>query len=85
MSKKPNQYFIEKSEELMGPIDRQIMMCDNVDDLIILASNMMITAKNIYLQRLGGMATKEIMHQMVIEIDERILPLGGKIPPIKGI
>jgi hypothetical protein len=82
---KSGKYFIEKSQELMRPIDRQIMMCDNVEDLMILASNMMITAKNIYIQRIGGLATKEIMQSMVNDIDERILPMGGEIPPLKGL
>jgi hypothetical protein len=60
------------------------MMCDNVEDLLILASNMMVTAKNIYLQRIGGKATKLLMSDMVSQIDERILPLGREIPPTKN-
>ena len=82
--KKPSTNFIARSQELMEPIDRQIMMCDNVEDVLMLASNMLITAKNIYLQRIGGKYTKELLFNMVNEIDERILPLGGKIPPING-
>ena len=69
-------------EELMRPIDRQIMMCDNVEDVLMLASNMLVTAKMIYVQNLGGADTKELLQIMVNEIDERILPMGGKVPPL---
>jgi hypothetical protein len=39
--------------ELMQPIDRQIMMCDDVQDLFALASMMVVTSKNIFKQQLG--------------------------------
>jgi hypothetical protein len=69
-------------EELMRPIDRQIMMCDNVEDILMLASNMLVTAKSIYVQNLGGAGAKELLQRMVDEIDDRILPMGGKVPPL---
>lgn len=72
---------IQRMEELMRPIDRQIMMCDNVQDILMLASNMLVTAKGIYVQNLGGAGAKELLQKMVDEIDERILPMGGEIPP----
>jgi hypothetical protein len=76
--------IITRMEELMQPIDRQIMMCDNVEDLLMLASNMMITAKMIYVQQLGGAGAKELIQRMVDDIDERIFPLGGEVPPFDG-
>ena len=72
---------IARMDELMKPIDRQIMMCDNVEDLLMLASNMMITAKMIYVQQLGGEGAKLLIQKMVNEIDERILPVGREVPP----
>jgi hypothetical protein len=85
MAKKmPDANYLKRSEELMRPIDRQIMMCDNVEDVLMLASNMLITAKNIYIQRIGGQHAKKLLSELVNEIDERILPVGGKIPPING-
>lgn len=78
MSKKN---IIARMEELMRPIDRQIMMCDNVDDVLMLASNMLITAKLIYVQNLGGAGAKELFQKITDEIDERILPVGGDLPP----
>lgn len=81
MTKREKQDIIQRMQELMRPIDRQIMMCDNVEDILMLASNMLITAKSIYVQNLGGAGTKELLQRMVDEIDERILPMGGKVPP----
>jgi hypothetical protein len=72
---------IARMDELMKPIDRQIMMCDNVEDLLMLASNMMVTAKLIYVQQLGGEGAKLLIQKMVNEIDERILPVGREVPP----
>jgi hypothetical protein len=72
---------IARMDELMKPIDRQIMMCDNIEDLLMLASNMMVTAKMIYVQQLGGEGAKLLIQKMVNEIDERILPVGREVPP----
>ena len=69
---------IARMEELMRPIDRQIMMCDNEEDVLMLASSMMITAK---IQQLGGEGAKYLIQKMVNEIDERILPVGREVPP----
>ncbi len=82
MTKKDKQGVIQRMEELMRPIDRQIMMCDNVEDLLMLASNMMVTAKMIYVQQLGGEGAKLLLQRMVDEIDDRILPMGRKVPPL---
>lgn len=81
MTKKDKQDIIQRMEELMKPIDRQIMMCDNVQDILMLASNMLVTAKSIYVQNLGGAGAKELLQRMVDEIDDRILPLDRKVPP----
>ena len=78
---KSKRDIINRMEELMRPIDRQIMMCDNVDDVLMLASNMMITARLIYMQQLGRAGAKLLLQEMVNKIDERILPLGREIPP----
>ena len=75
---------IKRMTELMEPIDRQIMMCDNVEDVLMLASNMMVTAKSIFVQNLGGIGAKELLQRMVNEIDERILPVGREVPPNLG-
>jgi hypothetical protein len=81
---KDNKKIIQRMNELMEPIDRQIMMCDNAEDVLMLASNMLITAKGIYVQNLGGAVTKILLQQIVDTIDDRILPLGGTLPPFDG-
>jgi hypothetical protein len=72
---------IERMAELMVPIDNAIMMSDNVLEVLMLASSMLITAKDIYVQQLGGSAAKELFQNITDKIDERILPLGRKVPP----
>lgn len=58
----------ERMRELMKPIDSQIMMCDDIQDLFALASIMMVTAKNIFVQQLGVTAAKEILDEVKKEI-----------------
>lgn len=65
----------------MIPIDNQITMCDNVEDVLMLASNMMAAASMIYVQKLGGEGAKFLIQKMVNEIDERILPVDRTLPP----
>lgn len=38
--------------QLMKPIEKQIMMCDSREDLLMMASAMMITVKDIFDQEL---------------------------------
>lgn len=72
---------LNRMEELMLPIDRQIMMCDNVDDVLLLASIMTTTARTIFVNQLGGKGAKQLFKMMMDEIDERIVPVGREIPP----
>jgi hypothetical protein len=75
---------LERMAELMVPIDNAIMMSDNVLDVLMLASNMLVTAKEIYIQNIGGAGTKELFQNITDKIDERILPLDRKVPPSKN-
>ena len=72
---------LNRMEELMLPIDRQIMMCDNVDDVLLLASIMTTTARTIFINQLGGKGAKQLFQMMMDEIDERIVPVGREVPP----
>ncbi len=51
--------------ELMEPIDRQIMMCDDRQDLLMLACAMMTTVKDIFDQELGEDARKTMFRDYV--------------------
>lgn len=74
-------HALNRMTELMEPIDRQIMMCDNADDVLLLASIMTTTARTIFINQLGGKGAKQLLNMMVDEIDERILPVGREVPP----
>lgn len=68
MAYKPEERMA-RMKELMKPIDSQIMMCDDVQDLIALASIMIITAKIIYVQQLGTDGTKAILNKIMETLD----------------
>ena len=44
---------LQRITELMGPIDYQIMMCDNEQDLVLMASAMLASAKHILNVNIG--------------------------------
>lgn len=50
----------QRMAELMKPIDRQIMMCDNDNELLMLASAMLSSAKHIYELQLGKEGVKTL-------------------------
>jgi hypothetical protein len=51
--------------ELMEPIDRQIMMCDNRNELLMLASAMLVTVKGIFDQEIGNEGRKTMFKDFV--------------------
>lgn len=50
----------ERMKELMDPIDQQIMMCDDRNDLIMIASAMMVYAKDIFDNEIGITGRKQM-------------------------
>lgn len=64
MTYKPEERMA-RMKELMKPIDQQIMMCDDEQDLLALASIMATTAKGIFVQRLGKEAAREVLMCLV--------------------
>lgn len=54
----------DRMEELFKPIDRQIMMCDDQKDLLMLASIMATTAKRILDQQLGEGSFEKVFVNM---------------------
>lgn len=56
-----------RMKELMKPIDSQIMMCDDEQDLLALASIMAVTAKNIFVLQLGKDGARELLGKLVKE------------------
>ena len=53
--------------ELMEPIDKQIMMCDNREDLLMLACAMLTTVKTIFDQELGKKARIQLFKDYIDE------------------
>jgi hypothetical protein len=49
----------------MGPIERQIMMCDNREDLLMMACAMMTTVKDIFDNELGEEGRKHMFKDYV--------------------
>jgi hypothetical protein len=43
----------KRMSELMEPINQQIMMCDNREDLLMFACAMMTTVKDLFDQEIG--------------------------------
>jgi len=55
----------QRMSELMEPIERQIMMCDNREDLLMLACAMMTTVKDIFDSELGEEGRKHMFKDLV--------------------
>lgn len=52
---------LERMEELMLPINKQLMMCDDFRDQLMIASCMLVTARDILEQHLGFEGSKEMI------------------------
>ena len=50
--------------ELMEPIDRQIMMCDDRNDQLMLASAMMIAVKDLFDLHIGEEGRKQMFKEL---------------------
>lgn len=59
---------IERIKDLMKPIDRQIMLCDDVQDLLALASAMTVASKRIFEVQLGRKGTVEIFLKIIEDL-----------------
>jgi hypothetical protein len=55
----------ERMIELMEPIDRQIMMCDDRRDQLMLACAMLTTVKDIFDLHLGEAGRKQMFKDFV--------------------
>ena len=55
---------IQRTQKLMRPIDKQIMMCDNSEDLIIFASAMLISSRTILNANLSKEESRKIIEKV---------------------
>lgn len=58
---------LKRIEELMRPIDQQIMMCDDPKDLMLLASSMLASAKHILIVNIGREETRKIFEEVMYD------------------
>jgi len=58
-----NDLIRQRMTELMQPIDQQIMMCDNREDLLMLACAMLTTVKGIFDQEIGPEGCKKMFKE----------------------
>jgi hypothetical protein len=58
-------YVIKRMQELTEPIDRQIMMCDSHEDLLMMASVMLSRVREIMDNQIGVEGRKEIFKDLV--------------------
>jgi len=57
-------YRRRRMRELFRPIERQILLTDDEEDLVMLASLMMTTSKDILVQRIGSEKAKRMIFTM---------------------
>jgi hypothetical protein len=55
-----NKQVQQRMAELMEPIDRQILMCDNREELLMLACAMLTSVKDIFDQEIGTAGRKQM-------------------------
>jgi hypothetical protein len=58
-----------RKKELFQPIHRQILMTDDRNDLLLLASNMCETSINIFLHQYGLEDTKRLLEDILYNIN----------------
>ena len=52
-------------DELMGPVDQQIMMCDSREELLMMACAMMQRTHEIFVNELGDAGSKHMYKDYV--------------------
>jgi hypothetical protein len=55
----------ERMSELMQPIERQIMMCDDRHDLLMMASAMLVSVKDIFDNEIGEEGRKKMFREFI--------------------
>jgi hypothetical protein len=57
-----------RMRELMKPIDYQIMMCDNEQDLLELAAMMTVSSKNIFVKLRSKDFAREVLEKLIKDL-----------------
>lgn len=59
-----NNSVAKRMAELMQPIDQQIMMCDDRNDQLMLASAMMVAVKDLFDLHIGEEGRKQMFKDL---------------------
>lgn len=65
MNREERQERLARMKELMEPITQQIYMCDDQNDLLMLASCLLVIAKDLLDQQLGSRGRKLMFSDFV--------------------
>ena len=65
MTNDSDNAIVKRMKELTKPIDQQILMCDNREDLLMMASVMLSRTKEIFDLELGEEGRKEMFKDLV--------------------
>lgn len=79
-----NKEYISRMKEVMRPIDRQIMMCDNKNELLMLATAMLSASKRIYISQMGDDSAREFFRMILNDQPSDRIPLDRNLPPEEG-
>ena len=60
----------KRREELFAPIQKQILMTDNENDVLLLATNMFTTSMHIFCQQYGLSAGIDLMQVLISQYRE---------------
>ena len=60
-----NEEKLDRMDELMKPIDMQLMMCDDVRDQLMMASCFLVYANDLFVQHLGEEGAREMFHAFI--------------------
>lgn len=63
----------KRMSELMIPIDNQIMMCDDRGELIMFASAMLASSRQIFLANLGAQSTLLLFEEVVSLLEAEVI------------
>jgi hypothetical protein len=59
------ELITKRMSELMQPIERQIMMCDDRHDLLMMASAMLVSVKDIFDNEIGEEGRKKMFREFI--------------------
>ena len=66
--KKPTSSVRDRMKELMEPIDQQIMMTDDREEMLMIACVMLARSKEILINELGIRATVDVISSSINDI-----------------